>query len=111
MEIHFEKVTNDNRKAVENLQVFAEQQTFIESMAENLKESDQFPEWESAGIYDGNQLIGYAMYGRWQDGRVWLDRFLIDQRFQDKVMGSDLSTFNVNANRKIPNKQAILECL
>lgn len=48
MEIHFEKVTSDNRKAVENLQVFAEQQTFIESMAENLKESDQFPEWESA---------------------------------------------------------------
>ena len=24
MEIHFEKVTSDNRKAVENLQVFAE---------------------------------------------------------------------------------------
>ena len=75
MEIHFEKVTSDNRKAVENLQVFAEQQAFIESMAENLKESDQFPEWESAGIYDGNQLIGYAMYGRWQDGRVWLTAF------------------------------------
>ena len=37
MEIHFEKVTSDNRKAVENLQVFAEQQAFIESMAENLK--------------------------------------------------------------------------
>lgn len=68
MEIHFEKVTSNNRKAVENLQVFAEQQTFIESMAENLKESDQFPEWESAGIYDGNKLIGYAMYGHWQDG-------------------------------------------
>lgn len=112
MEIHFEKVTSDNRKAVENLQVFAEQQTFIESMAENLKESDQFPEWESAGIYDGNQLIGYAMYGRWQDGRVWLDRFLIDQRFQGQGYGkADLSTFNVKANRKIPNKQAILECL
>ena len=30
---------------------------------------------EIGGIYDGNQLIGYAMYGRWQDGRVWLDRF------------------------------------
>ena len=87
MEIHFEKVTSDKRKAVENLQVFAEQQTFIESMAENLKESDQFPEWESAGIYDGNQLIGYAMYGRWQDGRVWLDRFLIDQRFQGQGYG------------------------
>ena len=42
MEIHFEKVTNDNRKAVENLQVFAEQQTFIESMAENLKNRTNF---------------------------------------------------------------------
>ncbi|MGC2933372.1 spermidine acetyltransferase, partial [Enterococcus faecalis] len=31
MEIHFEKETSDNRKAVENLQVFAEQQTYIES--------------------------------------------------------------------------------
>lgn len=39
MKIHFEKVTSNNRKAVENLQVFAEQQIFIESMAENLKES------------------------------------------------------------------------
>lgn len=42
MEIHFEKVTSDNRKAVENLQVFAEQQTFIESMAENLKNQTNF---------------------------------------------------------------------
>ena len=74
MEIHFEKVTNDNRKAVENLQVFAEQQTFIESMAENLKNRTNFQNGNRR-IYDGNQLIGYAMYGRWQDGRVWLDRF------------------------------------
>ena len=27
------------------------------------------------------------MYGRWQDGRVWLDRFLIDQRFQGQGYG------------------------
>ena len=47
MEIHFEKVTNDNRKAVENLQVFAEQQTFIESMAENLR-IGPISEWKSA---------------------------------------------------------------
>ena len=60
MEIHFEKVTSDNRKAVENLQVFAEQQTFIESMAENLKESDQFPEWQSI-----NRLCHVWTLARW----------------------------------------------
>ena len=42
MEIHFEKVTSDNRKQWKTYTVFAEQQTFIESMAENLKNRTNF---------------------------------------------------------------------
>ena len=96
MEIHFEKVTSDNRKAVENLQVFAEQQTFIESMAENLKESDQFPEWESAGIYDGNQLIGYAMYGGYGKAACRLLMLKLIEKYQPNKLY--LSVYDTNSS-------------
>ena len=43
------------------------------------------------GIYDGNVLIGFAMYGLFWEylpfGRLWLNRFLIDRRYQSMGYG------------------------
>ena len=44
------------------------------------------------GLYDGGTLIGFAMYGWffWEyfpRGRLWLDRFLIDRRYQGRGYG------------------------
>ena len=83
--LHFEVVNNRNRKEAEDLSVFSEQSGFIESVSECLKEADELKLWRPVGIYDGSTLIGFAMYGYFPEpapGQLWLDRLLIDKKYQ-----------------------------
>ncbi|MDD3394400.1 MAG: GNAT family N-acetyltransferase [Anaerotignum sp.] len=91
MNLHFEPITSKNRKQTEALSLFPEQVSFIESVAECLKEAEVAPEWKTVGIYGDCTLIGFAMYGYFHEplpyGEVWLDRMLIDKKFQRKGYG------------------------
>lgn len=89
--IQFIPITKDNENTVLNLKIKTQQLSFIESIEDCLKEAKELSLWRPVGIYDNQVLIGFAMYGLWKEegthGRVWLDRFLIDQRFQGKGYG------------------------
>ena len=83
--LHFEAVNSRNRAEVEHLEVFAEQSGFIESVTQCLQEADKLELWRPVGIYDRGMLIGFAMYGYFPEpapGQVWLDRLLIDKKYQ-----------------------------
>ena len=85
--LHFETVTAKNRGAVERLALLPEQAGFIESPAECLREADASDFWRPVGIYDGTELIGFAMYGYLPflgEGQLWFDRLLIDKAFQGR---------------------------
>ena len=89
-QLHFELVNNENRKEVESLTVFSEQAGFIETVSECLQEADESEVWRPVGIYDRDTLIGFAMYGYFPDpapGQLWLDRLLIDKKYQGKGYG------------------------
>lgn len=77
-----------NTAALCDLKVAVDQTGFIETVAECLKEASQDPQWHPCGILDGGQLVGFLMAG-WikQEQRCWLDRFLIDARFQHRGYG------------------------
>lgn len=79
-------VTRANRAAVLALRIQKSQEGFVETPARCLKEAFWCRLWHPVGIYDAETLIGFAMYGRfpWEGsgGRVWLDRFLIDEKHQ-----------------------------
>ncbi|KFN01695.1 GNAT family N-acetyltransferase [Bacillus clarus] len=84
MNLHICEVTANNWRSVAALDVAKEQQYFIESNAFSLAESLYEENGTSVGLYDGETLVGYAMYG-WYAKKyesVWLDRFMIDQHFQ-----------------------------
>ena len=88
--LHFEAVNSRNRAEVEHLEVFAEQSGFIESVTQCLQEADKLELWRPVGIYDRSMLIGFAMYGYFPEpapGQVWLDRLLIDKKYQGKGFG------------------------
>lgn len=88
--LHFKLVSDENRKEVEGLTVSSEQTGFIESVRECLQEADEFELWRPVGIYDNDTLIGFAMYGYFSEpapGQLWLDRLLIDKRYQGKGYG------------------------
>ena len=85
--LHFETVTAKNRGAVERLALLPEQAGFIESPTECLREADASDFWRPVGIYDGTELVGFAMYGYlpfFGEGQLWFDRLLIDKAFQGR---------------------------
>jgi len=91
MKIRLEPVTVASRAAVERLETAPGQEGFVESVAECLAEADRRRCWRPVGVYDGDALIGFAMYGFFWEylpfGRLWLDRLLIDKKYQGKGYG------------------------
>ncbi|MCI8624621.1 MAG: GNAT family N-acetyltransferase [Provencibacterium sp.] len=88
--LQFRPVNDENREEAEKLEVFSEQTGFIESVSECLQEADRLERWRPVGIYQGDALVGFAMYGYFPNpspGQLWLDRLLIDKRFQGKGYG------------------------
>ncbi len=84
-------VTPENRADVLALRVKPDQQGYIETTGQCLEEAAALPLWRPVGLYANRCLVGFAMYGCWKEegasGRVWLDRFLIDGRYQGRGYG------------------------
>ena len=90
MRLRLAPVDEGNRAQAEALRVAQGQEGFIETVADCLAEADELPCWRPAGIYDGEKLVGFAMYCQWNedpDERVWLDRFLISHECQGRGYG------------------------
>lgn len=91
MELHFEPIIPSNREQVLELKTAAGQEGYVESVAECLAEADKRSCWRPVGIYDGELLVGFAMYGFFWEylpfGHVWLDRLMIDGRYQGQGYG------------------------
>ena len=100
MKIRLEPVTVASRAAVERLETAPGQEGFVESVAECLAEADRRRCWRPVGVYDGDALIGFAMYGFFWEylpfGRLWLDRLLIDRRFQGRDFDTEHYYINLD---------------
>ncbi|WP_250277773.1 GNAT family N-acetyltransferase [[Clostridium] colinum] len=87
MNIEFEKVTKQNRRKAYKLKVFKNQQKHIETVYDCIKEARRCKCWKPTIIKIDNKYVGFAMYGLFKNegknGRVWLDRFLIDRNYQN----------------------------
>lgn len=92
MSIEIVAVDEKNLKEVLNLRVKKEQKTFIETPEQCLKEAEIETWYEPAALYNDGVIVGFAMYGVYfgeeEGGRIWLDRYLIDERYQGKGLGN-----------------------
>lgn len=89
--IRFVKITGKNRELAENLYVQPFQSDYIETVAECMIEADENTDWRPFAVYDEEEMIGFVMYGciteeKW-GSRVWMDRILIDHKFQGRGYG------------------------
>ena len=86
MNLNICEVTAKNWRSVVALTVAKDQLQSIESNAFSLAESLYEGNGTSVCLYDGEILVGYAMYGWYleESKSVWLDRFMIDQQYQGK---------------------------
>lgn len=91
MEYTIHDVTQENLQQVLQLHVGQKQLGFVETAKECLKDAKKDKRYYPVGLYVNNTLVGFAMYGHFQNegaqGRVWLDRYFIDERYQGKGYG------------------------
>ena len=94
MNLHFEPITSENRATALNLKIAGSQHGFIESVEQCLSEADRCKRWHPVGIYDGDTMVGFRH--AWilpirqylPFGRLWMDRLLIDEKYQGKGYGT-----------------------
>ncbi|KJR70922.1 GNAT family N-acetyltransferase [Bacillus velezensis] len=94
MTIEIRAVTEENRADILALHVRESQTSFIETPEECLQDAEDCRHYQPAGLYVNGELVGFSMYGWFpeydeenENGRVWLDRFFIDERYQGRGLG------------------------
>ena len=85
-EVTLRDVTRENWKECARLKVADEQAAFVApnlwSLAESRFETHCVPQ----GIYDGEEMVGFAMYGV-EEGTGWLIRLMVDRTHQGRGAG------------------------
>lgn len=108
MDLRIVPVTNKIRKEAERLAVAKGQEHFIETVTECMREADGTADWEPVCIYDGDTMIGFAMYGYMRtekQPRVWFDRLLIDAHYQNRGCGrKTVELMLARIRREFPGK-------
>lgn len=91
MNVEIIGVTEKNKQEILALRIEEAQKSFVESNEQSLKDAQKYKSFRPVGLYRDGELVGFAMYGYFQnegrEGRVWLDRYLIDKRFQGQGLG------------------------
>ncbi len=92
MDLRIEPVNIANRRLLEGMAVAPGQENNIEPIECCMSEAERNPLWRPVVILADGMPAGFAMYGFFADegslGRVWLDRLMIDQKFQGRGIGS-----------------------
>lgn len=103
MEITLRPVTQDNWEECIQLKVREDQRNFVASNLYSIAESKFYPELQPMGIYADDKLVGFLMHGlEPEDGRYWLVRFMIDQRYQGQGLGRAAMQVFLQEMRSIP---------
>lgn len=98
MNIIFKDITKDNWEDCIDLRVKPEQKNFVKPNYYSLAQAHYENYWTTRAIYDGDTIIGFVMYGVFQDEDItdpnqkvrkegWICRYMIDKNFQSKGYG------------------------
>ena len=87
-ELRILPVGPENRAACLGLRTAPGQEGFVESVEDCLREAQGYGAWRPVALLRGEEVVGFAMYGRFRNRRrVWLDRLLIDRAYQGRGYG------------------------
>ena len=90
--LKIQPVDSSNWRQIISLQVEDNQQRFIEKNEISLLEAvfDTKHDWTCYGLFENETPVGFVMIGaeNKDDRYIWLDRFMIDAKFQGKGLGT-----------------------
>src|SRR5688572_26346334 len=88
MDVVLKLIDESNWLACAELKLADGQARFMPSNLFSIAQSKFFPHWHVVGIYDGDTLVGFAMYGLdLTDNSMNLIRLMIDVQHQSKGYG------------------------
>jgi len=102
MNIFFKEIDENNWRECVNLKIKEEQERYLpHPNVVSIAEWKFNPKWIALGIYTGNEMIGFAMYGVDKgDNTLCLFRFMIDEKYQGKGYGKFALAELLNKMRK-----------
>ncbi|MDY0395137.1 GNAT family N-acetyltransferase [Virgibacillus halophilus] len=111
MELAIRAVDENNWRQAAALKVADNQADYIESNLYSIAQSKFETWWHSLALYDGDVLVGYAMFGAYSEKHqtAWLDRFMIGEAFQGKGYAKQFIPLLLGeVRRKYPCKRILL---
>ena len=111
MKVELCEVTRDNWLTCVRLKVAESQTRWVASNAVSLAQSKYEPECVPLAAYDGETMVGFAMYRPEDYGlsKVWfIDRLMVGQDFQRKGYGRAIMTALLERLRAQPGFAAIM---
>ncbi|MGN7386010.1 GNAT family N-acetyltransferase [Sporosarcina sp. SAFN-015] len=95
--LHLETITKDNWFKAISLRVREDQVNFVASNAVSLAQLNFLENFHAKGIYLGEEMIGFALYGIDEDDHeYWIYRMMIDQKHQGKGYGKEAIQLVIN---------------
>jgi diamine N-acetyltransferase len=90
MGIELREITSENLEDCIRLQPADDQKTFMSPIVYSIAESKVSPEEVPLAMYDGDELVGFIMYGvSPTDGNYWILRLMVDKRYQHRGYARD----------------------
>ena len=88
MKITLRQITAENWQKAIQLKVSDDQQNFVASNLYSLAQVQFLTDFKAMGVYEEEEMIGFAMYGiDPDDGNYWIYRLMIDEKSQGKGFG------------------------
>ncbi len=107
--VELRPITPENWFGTLELKLPPEQANFVASNVFSLAESKFRPENVPLGIYEGEEMVGFAMYARNpDDGLYWIRRLMVDERHQRKGVGRAAMLRLIERIRPLPECDRIM---
>lgn len=91
--LHLKTITKDNWIEAISLKVREDQRNFVATNAVSLAQLNFLENFHARGIYNGEEMVGFALYGIDEDDHeYWIYRMMIDERHQGKGYGKEAVT-------------------
>ncbi len=103
MTITLQEITRENWLQCARLKVLPEQERFVASNGVSMAQSKYEPEYTPLAVYDGDEMVGFMMYGVEQsENKYWIMRVMVDHRQQGKGYGRAAMRLLLDRIRVIP---------
>jgi diamine N-acetyltransferase len=105
------EINKDNLREAARLKVAPGQESFVAPNTYSVAQSKFHPNWMPMGIYAGETMVGFLMYGKDEEdleGSYWLIRLMVDERHQHSGYGRAAMLAVLDRLRALPDCGDIL---